>query len=149
MHFRHLMLRNFRAVDVDLSQRVFIVGPNASGKTNLLDAFRFLREIAQPDGSLVRAIGNRGGIEHLRSLHARQESNVRVEVTVALDDDEWGYALELAGTKTKPLHIVEERVVRGGKQVLKRPNDPDKEDPRLLEQTHLEQLSQNPLCQGD
>ncbi|HEC14719.1 MAG TPA: chromosome segregation protein SMC, partial [Rhodospirillales bacterium] len=36
--------RNFRKVDVPLQQRVFIAGPNASGKSNLLDAIRFLQD---------------------------------------------------------------------------------------------------------
>ena len=34
--------RNFTQVDVDLQRRVFLVGPNASGKSNFLDVFRFL-----------------------------------------------------------------------------------------------------------
>lgn len=38
--------RNFRQVDVELAGRVFLVGPNASGKSNFLDAFRFLHDIA-------------------------------------------------------------------------------------------------------
>jgi hypothetical protein len=42
--------RNFQKVDVALRERMFIVGPNASGKSNLLDAFRFLRDIADPRG---------------------------------------------------------------------------------------------------
>ncbi|MDD9857444.1 MAG: AAA family ATPase, partial [Gammaproteobacteria bacterium] len=42
--------RNFREADVPLRERQFIVGPNASGKSNLLDVFRFLRDIAKPDG---------------------------------------------------------------------------------------------------
>ena len=46
--FRRLRLenwRNFTQVDVDLQRRVFLVGPNASGKSNLLDVFRFLNDI--------------------------------------------------------------------------------------------------------
>ena len=35
--------RNFTEVEVDLQRRVFLVGPNASGKSNFLDVFRFLR----------------------------------------------------------------------------------------------------------
>ena len=33
--------RNFTEVDVPLRDRVFIIGPNASGKSNLLDARRY------------------------------------------------------------------------------------------------------------
>lgn len=46
MQFTHLRLsnwRNFASVDVSLSLRMFLIGPNASGKSNLLDVFRFLR----------------------------------------------------------------------------------------------------------
>ena len=34
--------RNFGHVDIELARRIFVVGPNASGKSNFLDAFRFL-----------------------------------------------------------------------------------------------------------
>ncbi|HLC30282.1 MAG TPA: AAA family ATPase, partial [Dehalococcoidia bacterium] len=45
LRFRHIYIenwRNFVQVDADLQRRVFLVGPNASGKSNFLDAFRFL-----------------------------------------------------------------------------------------------------------
>ncbi|MBF2753804.1 MAG: AAA family ATPase, partial [Gammaproteobacteria bacterium AqS3] len=42
--------RNFVEVDVPLCPRQFLVGPNASGKSNFLDVFRFLHDIANPDG---------------------------------------------------------------------------------------------------
>jgi predicted ATP-dependent endonuclease of OLD family len=29
--------RNFRSLDVSFTERVFVIGPNASGKSNLLD----------------------------------------------------------------------------------------------------------------
>jgi len=53
VRFTHLKLenwRNFLEVSVVLERRVFLVGPNASGKSNVLDAFRFLRDIADPKG---------------------------------------------------------------------------------------------------
>ncbi len=80
--FTHLSLeswRNFRKVDLPLRERMFIVGPNASGKTNLLDAFKFLADIARPKGSLAGAVEDRGGFSRIRSLHAHgQNSQVRV-----------------------------------------------------------------------
>ncbi|KAF5410452.1 MAG: DNA replication and repair protein RecF [Candidatus Methanogasteraceae archaeon] len=63
--------RNFQSVDVDLGNRVFLVGPNASGKSNFLDVFRFLRDIAKPGGGLQKAISDRGGIPKIRCLAAR------------------------------------------------------------------------------
>ena len=49
MQLTHLTLknwRNFKQADFDLQDRTFVVGPNASGKSNLLDALRFLKQIA-------------------------------------------------------------------------------------------------------
>lgn len=135
--------RNFRDVSVELGQRAFVFGPNASGKTNLLDAFRFLNDVAQPEGSLARAVTSRGGIAHLRSLHARKNSQVRIEVTLLVGSTTWVYELEIIGRKAHPAEVRHERVLKDGKALFTRPNDQDKLDPRLLEQTHLEQLSQN------
>ena len=42
--------RNFRSVDIPLWPRTYVIGANASGKSNLLDVFRFLRTLAQTDG---------------------------------------------------------------------------------------------------
>ena len=66
--------RNFKDVDIELRGRVFVVGPNASGKSNLLDAIRFLHDIAKPGGGLVNAIADRTDLKHVRSLHATRNS---------------------------------------------------------------------------
>lgn len=55
MRFSRIILnnwKNFPAADVCLTNRAFIIGPNASGKSNFLEAFRFLRDIALPGGGL-------------------------------------------------------------------------------------------------
>lgn len=73
----HVVLRNwrnFRLVNVPLRENSFLLGPNASGKSNLLDVFRFLRDISKPQGGgLQKAIKDRGGISKLRCLHARRK----------------------------------------------------------------------------
>ena len=38
--------RNFRDVNVSLRESTYLLGANASGKSNLLDVFRFLRDIS-------------------------------------------------------------------------------------------------------
>jgi predicted ATPase len=139
--------KNFRSVDVKVGPRVFIVGPNASGKTNFLDALRFLRDIAAPEGSLVAAVKERRGLTHMRSLHARSNSNVLVEVEVILlgDSEPWVYELELSGSEStkKPIRIEKERITHGPKVLVDRPDAKDSEDDRLLTQTHLQQISQS------
>ncbi len=139
--------KNFRSVDVKIGPRVFIVGPNAAGKTNFLDALRFLRDIAAPDGSLVAAVKDRRGLTHMRSLHARSNSNVVLEVEVVLSEDPepWTYELELSGSEStkKPIRIEKERITHGPDILVNRPNTKDTEDPVLLTQTHLQQISQS------
>lgn len=111
MRFTHLKLghwRNFVSVDVPLAQRAFIVGPNASGKSNLLDALRFLRDVARPAGGLRSAIDERGGIGRVRSLHAglrRGRGLARgysspsmpmlLEVRMEIDGKPWRYSLAI------------------------------------------------------
>jgi len=51
--------RNFAHIEFDLSSRLFVVGPNSSGKTNLLGALRFLGDIGRR--GLVAASEDLGG----------------------------------------------------------------------------------------
>jgi predicted ATPase len=150
MLISHLKLqnwRNFRDVDVALGLRVFIAGPNAAGKSNLLDAFEFLRDIARAGGGLQRAVTDRGSLSKLRCLAARRYSNV--EIQVGLKDPatsaEWTYGIVIkqeARGRRQPL-LVSERVTKNNQVLLERPDKKDQADPELLTQTHLEQISAN------
>ncbi|MDX1982348.1 MAG: AAA family ATPase [Bryobacteraceae bacterium] len=145
----HLVLknwRNFRTASVPLSERVFVIGPNASGKSNLLDVFRFLRDIAKPGGGLQRAISERGGLSKIRCLAARREPDVEIQVQL-LDTGgaEWEYQIGItqqARGYRQPL-IRYEKVIRDGKTVLDRPDKDDAQDELRRTQTHLEQISAN------
>ncbi len=138
--------RNFKSVDVALGSRAFVVGPNASGKSNLLDAFLFLRDIAAPGGSLVRAVEERRGLEHIRSLYAGANSPVKVEVEVEVEGDPepWVYLLELSGSTSRKRRLrIEQEIVRHGAELLLERPTRDETDQLLLTQTHLEQISQS------
>lgn len=153
MMISHLTLknwRNFQTVDVPLRERQFIVGPNASGKSNLLDAFRFLRDIAKgTGGGLQKAIENRGDLSKLRCLSARRGPGISIGICLSESaDDEipkWKYEIgiqrEPSGRKR---HLLShERVWKGGENILNRPEDEDKNDPDRLTQTFLEQVNEN------
>jgi predicted ATPase len=138
--------KNFREVNVPLRQRVFIVGPNAVGKSNLLDAFRFLRDIADREGGFQQAVQRkRDGVSAIRSLHARAQPIVAVEVGVELPGDErpWTYRLEFKQDSRKQPVVAREVVTHGDETVLARPDSADGDDASLLTQTHLEQVSRN------
>ncbi len=89
--------RNFRDAEVALADRAFFVGPNASGKSNLLDAIRFLRDIVKPiGGGLATAIAQREGIGRLRTLHQKgKNSDVGIEIDIGTTDHPktWTYQL--------------------------------------------------------
>jgi predicted ATPase len=136
--------RNFTQVDVPLQQRMFLVGPNASGKSNLLDVFRFLRDLVRVGGGLEQAVADRGGISRLRSLVARRYPEIVIDVQVE-DNGEiiWRYRIGIVqDNNSRPL-LKEERVWKSGKLLLERPNKQDNEDKELLRQTHLEQINSN------
>jgi predicted ATPase len=137
--------RNFRSVDVELGLRVFVAGPNASGKSNLLDVFTFLKDVAKPSGGLQNAVTERGGISKLRCLAARKYPDVEIEVHLADNGNEWSYAIGIkqeARGYRQPI-LAYERVTKKGRRLLERPDGDDLKDPLRLTQTHLEQINAN------
>ena len=148
MEFSHVRIRNwknFRDLSFDVGHRLFIVGPNAAGKSNLLDVFRFLGDIVAPGGGMAQAVEQRGGLKKVRSLFSRQHPSPSIDVKLRDGDDEWRYVLVIRqeGSGHRRVLVEEERVEVNGKRVLKRPTKEDKEDAELLTQTYLEQKVTN------
>lgn len=142
--------RNFKRVDVELRERVFVIGPNAAGKSNLLDVFRFLRDVAKPGGGLQRSVETRGGLTKLRSLLARRDPEISIEVLLADRIDEppiWQYALAFRseGKGLQRVVVSKETVVdlRSGTKLLTRPDKDDVADKDRLTETSLEQVNAN------
>jgi predicted ATPase len=161
LRFAHIELRNwknFPKANVALASRVFIVGPNASGKSNFLDAFRFLRDLVLEGGGLRKAVDLREGLPRLRSLFARG-ANTEVALcarVIGANGEGWVYDLAFThrGTLSKsakdqtPIIRYErvDRVEQDGtvRRLLDRPDpDTDKKDPTLLTQTAIQQVTQN------
>lgn len=136
--------KNFADVDVNCGKRMFLIGPNASGKSNFLDALLFLRDVAQY-GLEHAVITQRGGIKSIRYINARQHPDITVSVTI---DDVWEYALIFGTEKGKQTPIVVSEVVKhhtGEKweKILSRPEEEDKSDSLRLTQTALQQVNAN------
>jgi predicted ATPase len=140
--------KNFKEVDTPLTERVFVVGPNASGKSNFLDVFRFLRDISKPGGGLQNAVLERGGISKIRCLAARTFPDVEIEVHISEYGSNipiWKYSIgikqETRGYRQP--YLSHEKVWKENELILNRPDDDDKKDKERLTQTHLEQVNAN------
>lgn len=152
--------RNFRDIDIELQRRVFIVGANATGKSNLLGALLLLRGIARGDG--LRHISRyhhppltRASLPHIRSLTAPPGDDI-VSICVEVAEKPgahavWSYELALRESN-RHAHLqrsgdsaaVEfERVMHRGQVMLDRPDEDDRRDPQRLTQTALEQVHAN------
>ena len=149
-HLNATNWRNFRQIDVSLSERQFIVGPNASGKSNFLDIFRFLRDIAKNEGGgLQAAVASRGNVAIIQSLMVEQDAEVAIDIRLADTSESaetWRYAVGFRQVPQSQSYshryfasLTHERVWKDGKLLLNRPNAEDKKDLDRLIHTTLEQ----------
>ncbi len=140
--------KNFVAIDLNLEERVFLVGPNASGKSNLLDIFHFMKDLVVSGGGLYQAVTRRGGINLIRSLAAPKNARIQIELHFSSGpngDALWRYALDLKPFPGKPAApmVASERVWKGDRFILDRPDDADRRDKPRLRQTLLENVVTN------
>ena len=137
--------KNFRNIDVNLMDRTYIIGPNAVGKSNFLDVFRFVKDIAKSGGGLQKAVDDRGGITKLRCLQARSDTEVSINLFLEEGEVKWVYelAFKAQGKGKQLINITKEIVKKDDEIVINRPDKNDKKDQLQLTQTHLEQILAN------
>lgn len=136
--------RNFTRADTALERRTFLLGPNASGKSNLLDVFRFLHDLVAVGGGFQSAVGKRGGVSSLRCLAARRYSDIVIHVSAGeANGNTWEYELHFTQDNLRRPVIRKEWVAKGGTDLLIRPDEKDHGDPERLTQTYLEQVNVN------
>lgn len=147
MKFTHITIenwRNFGHVQASLQDRVFLVGPNASGKSNFLDVFRFLRDLVTPGGGFEKAVTDRGGVSSIRNLAARRYPEIVIETIMGEDGEpQWRYRLAFTQDNNRRPEIRTEQVWRDETCLLERPNAEDRQDPERLRQTSIEQTFAN------
>ncbi|WP_437564619.1 AAA family ATPase [Sorangium sp. So ce542] len=92
--------RNFRSIgeriELELGAMTVLVGPNASGKSNVVDILRFLAECAS--GGIDRPVAVRHGLDALRHGNPRESSDVLLEVHIEREQGAgvWGFTLTSA-----------------------------------------------------
>ena len=145
---------NFKELsDVSLHNRNYVIGANAVGKSNFLDVFRFLRDVAAPAGArpaaggLQEAIKRRDGLRKLRCLHGKKDSEVLLDVTVQDGQDRWRYVLGFKGEgkANNRVLIRQESVFKNGQPLpqCQRPDEKDRNDPDRLTATYLQTPNDN------
>ncbi len=117
--------RNFADMTVALPRLAYLVGANGSGKSNFLDAIRFLHDLGAVGGGLRAAVGgieytgiyNRGGMMNLRHLPASPEASVTISAEIGNDANPrvWEYDLSFDGGRTP---TILNEVVKHKKEVV-------------------------------
>ncbi|MBN7761716.1 AAA family ATPase [Nitratireductor aquibiodomus] len=154
--------RNFRHAEVKgISDVVYLLGPNASGKSNFLDVMRFLRDLGKSKGGgLQEAVEGRGGISKIRCLHARKDTEVLIDIDV-IDESRktgWNYIIGFnipssGFEKSRRVFVTKEvvnKIAECGvvENVINRPNDEDINDEYQRQQTYIEQINSNREFRG-
>ncbi|HXI13781.1 MAG TPA: AAA family ATPase [Thermoanaerobaculia bacterium] len=95
---REVQIRNFKSIGkcaVKFRAVTLLVGRNGSGKSNFIDALRFVTEGLQ--SSLDHAIRSRGGIDNVRRKSTGHPRNFAIKVEVSLEEGRVArYGFEIA-----------------------------------------------------
>ncbi len=98
---QRMTVRNYRSIgycDVRLRPLTVMVGRNGAGKSNLVDALRFVADSL--DSSLDHALKARGGIDEVRRRSTGHPHNFAIEVQLGLPGYELAsYGFEIAARK--------------------------------------------------
>lgn len=115
---RRVVLRNYRSIkscSVDLSPLTVVVGRNAAGKSNFVDAIRFVRDALT--NQLEFALRERGGIDEVRRRAVKSKPpNFSIELDIQLPDGDARYGFTIAPVAGRQFEVAEEKcIVRSSK----------------------------------
>ncbi|WP_420463142.1 AAA family ATPase [Candidatus Palauibacter sp.] len=107
-----VVLRNYRSIaacDVRPAPLSILVGPNGVGKSNFVDALRFVADALR--FSLEHALQSRGGIAEVRKRSAGRPRHAGIRVDLRLPEGSVSYAFEIAA-KLKGAYAIRREVCR-------------------------------------
>src|SRR5688572_14922914 len=102
-----LTIQNYRSIgacSIELSPLTFLVGPNASGKSNCLDALRFVADALRT--SLDHALRDRGSINEVRRRSGGHPTNFAVRLDFTMPDTSTGqYSFKIGAQKAGAFEV--------------------------------------------
>ena len=110
---RRVFLKNYKSIaacDVQLQPLTFLVGRNGSGKSNFLDALRFVADAL--NSSLGHAIRDRGGINDVRRRSRGHPNHFSIRLEFALPEGSTGHYAFRIGTRSSGGYEVQKEQCR-------------------------------------
>jgi predicted ATPase len=113
---KRLKVRNFlslKDVDLELGTNNLVVGPNMSGKSNLIDCFRFLTTMVTQ--GVTKAFLDRGGFQEV-VWKGGDESRISIGLTIqpppqdGVPRKEYDYETSILGGQTGAISIESEKL---------------------------------------
>ena len=108
-----VVLKNYKSIaacDVRLQPLTFLVGRNGSGKSNFLDALRFVADAL--NSSLDHALRDRGGISDVRRRSRGHPNHFLVHLEFALPEGSTGYYAFRIGARKRGEYQVQTEACR-------------------------------------
>ncbi len=87
MRIKNIKISNFKSfeeLDIELRGFNVLIGANASGKSNFINIFQFLKDIV--GNGLDNAISMQGGVDYIRNINIGASKNLSVELKVDSND---------------------------------------------------------------
>jgi predicted ATPase len=108
---QRVQIRNYKSIadcDVQLGRLTLLVGRNGAGKSNFLDALRFVSDSLET--SIDHALKSRGGVAAVRRISTGHPRNVQIKLQFELQDQQGEYGFELRSESKGGFSVREERL---------------------------------------
>jgi len=109
---RQIQVRHFKSIgqaEVDLGLFTVLVGPNAAGKSNFVDALAFVQECLS--SGIELALKNRGGIAAVRRRSGGHPYHLGFRLLLDFPESRADYAFEVAAKPGERFRVSRERCV--------------------------------------
>lgn len=90
MYIKNMSIKNFKSIEeaeIEFNPLTMIVGANASGKSNIINVFRFIENI-MTDG-IENAVALQGGIQYISNANLPKGEKIEIRFTIDVSNETW------------------------------------------------------------